>query len=97
MRGVVYYSGGVASYIAAKRAKAAGYDCTLLFTDTRTEDASLYEFVKAGAEHLDLPLVWLDQGMDVWGAFRKAKYIGNTRIDPCSRMLKRRPASATTP
>lgn len=86
---VVFFSGGVASYIAAKR---LGGDVICLFTDTATEDPSLYEFLEEAASKLGHPLVWLKDGRDVWDVFEDARYIGNTRVDPCSRILKREPA-----
>jgi hypothetical protein len=39
----------------------------------------------------DLPnLVWLVEGRDPWEVFRDGKYLGNTRVDSCSKTLKRR-------
>ena len=41
----------------------------------------------------ELPgLVWLIDGRDVWDVFRDVRYIGNNRVDPCSRVLKRESA-----
>lgn len=34
-------------------------------------------------------LVWLADGRDVWQVFRDKRFIGNTMVDPCSRILKR--------
>lgn len=47
MHHVVMFSGGAASYVAAKRVieKYGKENVTLLFADTRTEDETLYEFV----------------------------------------------------
>jgi len=33
--------------------------------------------------------VRLSDGRDIWQVFRDKRYLGNTRIDPCSRILKR--------
>lgn len=34
-------------------------------------------------------LVWLVEGRDPWEVFRDRKFLGNSRIDPCSKSLKR--------
>lgn len=34
-------------------------------------------------------LVWLAEGRDPWEVFRDANYLGNTRVDNCSKTLKR--------
>ncbi|KQM91845.1 MULTISPECIES: hypothetical protein [Sphingomonas] len=39
----------------------------------------------------DIPeLIWLVEGRDPWEVFRDRRYLGNSRIDPCSEMLKRK-------
>jgi hypothetical protein len=37
-------------------------------------------------------LVWLKEGRDVWQVFFDERFLGNTRADPCSKILKRREA-----
>ena len=88
-RAVVLFSGGVASWAAAKRTVAAGFDTTLLFTDTRTEDEETYRFLDEAAIDVGAPLVKVADGRDIWQVFRDENYLGNTRADPCSRILKR--------
>ncbi|MGR9441636.1 hypothetical protein [Rhizobium leguminosarum] len=34
-------------------------------------------------------LIWLVEGRDPWEVFRDRKFLGNSRIDPCSKKLKR--------
>lgn len=34
-------------------------------------------------------LTWLVEGRDPWEVFRDRKFLGNSRIDPCSKILKR--------
>ena len=44
----------------------------------------------AAAASREIPnLVWLSAGLAVWEVFEKERFIGNSRIDPCSRVLKR--------
>jgi hypothetical protein len=86
---VVLFSGGLGSWATAKRLKERGYDLTLLFTDTRTEDEDLYRWLVQSAGVIDAPLVVLADGRDVWQVFNDENMIGNTRVDICSRILKR--------
>ncbi len=87
---VVMYSGGKASWLAAHLVanKYSESDVKLLFTDTKTEDEDLYRFLYEGAEALDLPLVHLSDGRDIWEVFKDNKFLGNNRVPVCSRILK---------
>lgn len=95
-RAVVFFSGGMSSWAAAKRtvAKYGAQNVTLLFTDTLMEDPDLYRFLEEAAANVGAELVRVTEGRDVWQVFRDEKLIGNTRMDPCSRVLKREPAEA---
>lgn len=90
-RHVVMFSGGIASWAAARRvAEAHGTDdLVLLFTDTKTEDPDLYRFLDDAAADVGGQLVKLADGRDIWQVFRDSRFLGNTRADPCSRILKR--------
>ena len=96
MKHVVMFSGGVGSWAAAKRVveRVSREDVVLLFTDTLVEDADLYRFLKQSAANLRLPITWLVEGRDIWQVFRDKRFLGNSRIDPCSRVLKRELAEA---
>lgn len=37
-------------------------------------------------------LVWLKEGRDVWEVFFDERFLGNSRSDPCSKILKRKEA-----
>ncbi|MGY3615626.1 hypothetical protein ACVJGD_001822 [Bradyrhizobium sp. USDA 10063] len=37
-------------------------------------------------------LIWLKDGRDVWEVFFDERFLGNSRLDPCSKILKRRAA-----
>ena len=93
MKYVVMFSGGIGSWASAKRAAASyGTDgMTLLFADTLIEDADLYRFIREAADDIGAELVTLIEGRTPWEVFRDVKFLGNTRIDPCSRVLKREP------
>lgn len=88
---VVFFSGGASSWAAGKRV-AEWYgpeNVTLLFTDTLIEDEDLYRFLEEAAADIGVPITKLADGRDPWKVFRDVRMIGNSRIDPCSKILKR--------
>lgn len=91
---IVFFSGGISSFFTAQRVvEKYGKERTrLLFTDTKYEHEDLYEFLEEGAKHLGAELVWIAEGRTPWEVFRDVKFLGNSRIDPCSKILKRQPA-----
>src|SRR5690606_33520383 len=64
-------------------------DLTLLFTDTLCEDEDTYRFLREAAENVGGELVWLKDGRTIWDVFKDVGFLGNSRVDPCSRVLKR--------
>lgn len=60
-----------------------------LFADTCMEDEDLYRFLDESMKYLKMDLVTLADGRTPWQVFQDSKFIGNSRIDPCSRILKR--------
>lgn len=91
VRHVVMFSGGAGSWATASRValEHGTENLTLLFADTLMEDEDLYRFVREAAENVGGELVTVTEGRDVWQVFFDVRYLGNTRIDPCSRILKR--------
>lgn len=91
MSRVVMYSGGVSSWGAAKRTveRHGAEGITLLFCDTKTEHPDTYRFLKESARNIGAPLVTLADGRTIWEVFRSVRFLGNSRADPCSRILKR--------
>lgn len=99
MRHVVATSGGTGSWFTGMLVREnywqPGDDLVLLFSDTRSEDVDLYRFLdESSALIRDARQVVLDQGEDIWDVMWRKRYIGNTRIDPCSYYLKRVPQRA---
>lgn len=90
---VVMFSGGVGSWATAKFVAAEmpkGDRLRLLFADTLMEDPDLYRFLDEAAANVGGELVKISDGRDVWQVFHDVRYLGNTRIDPCSYHLKRK-------
>lgn len=90
---IVMYGGGLTSYEAARRAiERYGHNrVEIWFADTRMEDDDLYRFNRDVEKILEHKIIVFDQGVDVWGIFYRERFLGNSRIDPCSKFLKRVP------
>jgi len=95
-KAVVNFSGGCGSYVAAKRAIArwGGDNVVLLFADTKIEDADLYRFLNDCEKVLPSRLVRIADGRDIWQLFKDVRFLGNTRVAPCSKILKKEMAEA---
>lgn len=91
MKHVVMFSGGIGSWAAAKRVveQHGPDDVTLLFTDTSMEDADLYRFLSDASIGLRVPVTRIAEGRTPWQVFFDSRFMGNSRVDPCSRVLKR--------
>lgn len=102
MKHIVMFSGGIGSYITAKRvcAVAGAENVILLFSDVKGasdnphigEDEDTYRFIKEASEYLGAELVILNEGRNIWEVFRDKRFLGNSRLAPCSAELKQKPA-----
>lgn len=88
---IVTFSGGICSYCAAKRviAKHGKKNIRLVFIDTLMEDEDLYRFLNDASKALDLPITTISRNKTPWQVFEETRFLGNSRVDPCSRILKR--------
>ncbi len=88
---LVMFSGGSGSWATARRVvDQHGSESTrLIFADTKIEDEDLYRFVEETQRDLGAELVTLADGRDPWQVFFDERFLGNSRIDPCSKILKR--------
>jgi len=88
---VISLSGGVGSWLAARRwiHRYGTGNTVLLFADTLIEDEDLYRFLDDIEADLGIPITRIAEGRDPWQVFRDVRMIGNSQIDPCSRVLKR--------
>jgi len=89
---LVMLSGGAGSWAAARRVKERHgvENMTLLFADTLIEDEDLYRFMIEVVMDIGAKFVRIADGRDPWQVFEDVRYIGNTRVDPCSLHLKRK-------
>ena len=91
MRHVVMLSGGASSALVAVRVveRYGPADVVLLFADTKIEDEDTYRFLGDVAQHVGVPVTVIADGRDPWQVFGDVQFLGSTRVDPCSRVLKR--------
>jgi hypothetical protein len=91
---VVMLSGGAGSWLAARRwiDQHGPNGVTLLFADTRNEDADLYRFLEDASVNLGLPVTQVADGRTPFEVFRDERYLGNSQIAPCSKHLKQIPS-----
>ena len=89
MKTIISYSGGLGSFTAAYDALWASNDVELVFCDTLTEDIDLYRFLEETVRFLKVPFTRIADGRNIWQVQYDVKYQANSRIDPCSRVLKR--------
>ncbi len=102
MKHVVMFSGGIGSWATAKRvAEQYGTEnLYLLFSDVKGnnpdphigEDEDTYRFIKDAAENIGGELVIVSDGRDIWQVFDDRRFLGNSRLAPCSFELKQKPA-----
>ena len=88
---IVMYSGGITSFEAARLTieKHGKNNVRLWFADTLIEDEDLYRFNKDVENYLGIEIEVISEGESVWDIFFKHRFLGNSRADPCSRVLKR--------
>ena len=93
MKHVVSFSGGMGSFAEAKSCvdKFGKDNVILLFADTLMEDEDLYRFKDECVAFLGCELVTLTDGRTPFEVFKDVKFMGNSRADPCSKLLKREP------
>ncbi|RLK54460.1 hypothetical protein CLV68_6012 [Actinokineospora cianjurensis] len=60
----------------------------LLFSDTLTEETSLYAFLTESAAQLGAPLVRVADGRTPFEVYWHSRFLGNSRLAPCSKILK---------
>lgn len=92
---VVMWSGGITSWATARHVinQYGQANTTLLFADTRAEDADLHRWNDDAARQLGMGFFTIadQQKRDPWKVFEDASWIGNTRLAQCAHILKQIP------
>jgi hypothetical protein len=93
VRHVPQFSGGVGSWAAARRVvdQYGTKDVTLLVASTNYEASDWQSFLTACICDLSCEAVILNDGRSIWDVFHDERFLGNTRVDVCSKVLKREP------
>lgn len=91
MKYIVSYSGGIGSFVAAAMCldKYGSDNVDLVFCDTKIEDPDLYRFLEDSEKRLNKKITRLADGRTPWEVFRDVKFVGNSRLAHCSKILKR--------
>lgn len=92
MKRVVQFSGGLASYFAAQRVteRYGTEDMILLFADTLIESDDLYRIMPTYVADVGARFERIADGRTPFEVFKDVRFIGNTQVDPCSDILKRK-------
>jgi hypothetical protein len=90
---IVSFSGGMGSFAEAKSCvdKFGKKNVILVFADTMMEDEDLYRFKDECLAFLGCELITLSDGRTPFEVFKDEKFMGNSMVDPCSKLLKREP------
>jgi hypothetical protein len=64
----------------------------LLFTDTLIEDEDLYRFMDETVKEMGVELVKIADGRTPFEVYKDVRFLGNSRLAPCSHELKQKPA-----
>ncbi len=93
MKHIVSLSGGIGSYFALKRLldQQPKEDVIAVFCDTLAEDGDLYRFLDDIGKKFELEIIRLCHGKSPIELAFQEKYIFNSRVAPCSRILKSEP------
>lgn len=91
---IVFYSGGIGSWYAAKRVidKYGTENVILLFSDTLIEDEDLYRFLDETSNDFGVKITRIEDGRTPWEVFKDVRWLGNSRLAQCSHLLKQKTA-----
>ena len=102
MKHVVMFSGGIGSWATAKivAEKEGVENLFLVFSDVKGnaqsphigEDEDTYRFIDEAVKNIGGSYVYLNEGRDIWEVFRDERFLGNSRLASCSKLLKQKPA-----
>ena len=94
MKHIIQFSGGICSFFAAKRVieKYGKENVILLFCDTLIEDEDLYRFIEDAKKYLGCEFVRVCDGRTPFEVYKDVKFLGNSRVAHCTKLLKTRQA-----
>ncbi len=89
---VVSVGGGLTSTLYLPERVVARYGrehVRLVMARLPNEDPDVWRLCDAVQAALGLSIEYIGLDLTPWDIFRRVRMIGNSRVDPCSRMLKR--------
>lgn len=89
---VVSVGGGIASTLVLPLTAVHRYgreNVQLVMCKLPNEDPDVWRLVNAVEQLTGLTVEMIGQGLTPWDIFFDVRFLGNSRIDPCSRLLKR--------
>lgn len=92
MQHVISIGGGLSSTMELPRrvlAQADKTDCRFIMARLPNEDPDVWRLCDAVSTDLGITIEYIGLGLDPWAIFWQEGMIGNSRVDPCSRRLKR--------
>lgn len=90
MKHIVFYSGGIGSWMTANRVieQYGRENVVLLFTDTLIEDKDLYRFLDETEKDFGIKIIRVSDGRTPWQVFKDTRFLGNAKLAKCSHVLK---------
>jgi hypothetical protein len=91
LKHIVMYSGGICSWAATDRLlkSVKRENVQLVFCDTKMEDEDLYRFLHESADRFGCELITITEGRTPWQVYNDQRWLGTSRTDPCSLVIKR--------
>jgi len=92
MKHIVSVGGGIASTLLLPlwlQEHHPGEPVELVMARLSNEDPDVWRLVDAVADLTGFPVRYIGENRHPWQVFFKSRFLGNSRIDPCSRILKR--------
>ncbi len=89
---VVSVGGGLASTMELPERVISKYgreSVTLVMARLPNEDPDVWRLCDAVSRRLDMPIQYIGLGLTPWDIFFRERMMGSSRIDPCSKLLKR--------
>lgn len=92
MKHIISVGGGLSSTMELPRrvlAVADKADCRFVMARLPNEDPDVWRLCDAVSADLGITIEYIGLNRDPWAIFHEEGMIGNSRVDPCSRRLKR--------
>lgn len=93
MKRLVSIGGGIGSTLLLTLWVASHYprqEIDFVMARLPNEDADVWRLCEAIEDITGIAITYIGDGRDPWDVFHEVKYLGNSRVDPCSDRLKRK-------